>query len=72
MKKYEYGGMIYCDEDLSYEIDNYGGDLISLFIELKRHDNAQEITTYYCPQSNAYYDSIDEFIEKECEDLEVE
>jgi hypothetical protein len=72
MKKYEYGGMIYCDEDLSCKIDNYGGDLISLFIELKRNDNVQEITTYYCPQSNAYYDSIDEFIENECEDLEVE
>lgn len=25
MKKYEYNGKIYCDEDLSCDIDNYGG-----------------------------------------------
>lgn len=29
-KKYEYGGLIYCEDDLSEEIDNYGGDLYPL------------------------------------------
>ena len=72
MKKYEYGGMIYCDKDLSCEIDNYGGDLCDLFFKLKRNDYAKEITTYYCPNSDTYYDSLEELIENECEDLEVE
>lgn len=71
MKKYEYDGKIYCDEDLSCEIDNYGGDLWDLFWKLKKQGEVSEITTYYCPQSNAYYESIEDFIETECEDLEV-
>lgn len=25
-KRYEYGGFIYCDDDLSHEIKNYGVD----------------------------------------------
>lgn len=34
MKKYEYNGKIYCEEDLSCEIDNYGGDLYALYFAL--------------------------------------
>lgn len=30
-KKYEYDEKIYCDDDLSEEIENYGGDLYDLF-----------------------------------------
>lgn len=29
-KKYEYNGQIYCKDDLSNQIDNYGGDLYPL------------------------------------------
>lgn len=35
-KRYEYGGFIYCDDDLSKEIKNYGGILYDLFSELER------------------------------------
>lgn len=31
-KKYEYNGNIYCEDDLSEEIYNYGGDLDDLFL----------------------------------------
>ena len=72
MKKYEYKGMIYCDEDLSCDIDNYGGDLFDLFWKLKMQGTVEEHTTYYCPDSATCYDSIEDFIEQECEDLEVE
>ena len=34
-KKYEYGGLIYCEDDLSEKIDNYGGSLYDLFITWK-------------------------------------
>lgn len=34
-KKYEYNGNIYCEDDLSEEIDNYGGDLYDLYWSLK-------------------------------------
>ena len=72
MKKYEYDGKIYCDEDLSCEIDNYGGDLYDLFFKLKEHDKAEEYISYHCPLSASYYESIEDFIQNECEDLEVE
>jgi hypothetical protein len=72
MKKYEYNGKIYCDEDLSCDIDNYGGDLFDLFWELKRKGKVEEHTTYYCRNSGTFYDSIEDFIEQECEDLEVD
>lgn len=29
-KRYEYDEKIYCEDDLSEEIDNYGGDLYDL------------------------------------------
>ncbi|WP_302318748.1 hypothetical protein [Holdemanella biformis] len=35
-KRYEYGGFIYCDDDLSKEIKNYGGIIYDLFSELER------------------------------------
>lgn len=37
MKKYLYNNEIYCDEDLSEEIDNYGGDLDFLIYQLEKH-----------------------------------
>ena len=29
-KRYSYNGMIYCEDDLSEEIENYGGDLLEI------------------------------------------
>ena len=72
MKKYEYKGKIYCDEDLSCDIDNYGGDLYELFYMLKKQGYVEEYTLYYCLNSETYYDCIEDFVEHECEDLEVE
>ena len=72
MKKYEYNGMIYCDEDLSCDIDNYGGDLWDLFWALRKNGEAEEQTSYYCPQSDTCYQSLEELIENECEHLEVD
>lgn len=38
-KKYEYNGNIYCEDDLSEEIYNYGGDLDDLFFDLLPSEN---------------------------------
>jgi hypothetical protein len=46
-KKYEYGGLIYCEDDLSEEIDNYGGSLFDLYWNLKEAGMVDEITYYY-------------------------
>lgn len=34
-KRYEHGGLIYCEDDLDEEIDNYGGSLYDLFVSLE-------------------------------------
>ena len=39
-KRYEYGGLIYCEDDLSEEIDNYGGSLYDLFYNLESDGRA--------------------------------
>lgn len=39
-KKYEYNDMIYCEDDLSEEIDNYGGSLYDLFSRLESDGRA--------------------------------
>lgn len=41
-KRYEYGGFIYCDDDLSKEIENYVGIIYDLFLELERDGKANE------------------------------
>lgn len=49
MKKYLYNNEIYCDEDLSEEIDNYGGDLDFLIYQLEKHkivEQFESVTTY--------------------------
>lgn len=71
-KKYEYNGMIYCEDDLSLEIDNYGGDLYDLYFELKRDRVVDECTYYYITDgATEAYDSAEELVEKEFSDLEV-
>lgn len=68
-KIYEYKGKIYCEEDLSMEHDNYGGDLYDLYWELKKDGKANEITEYYTYGSELYYDSPEELIEEEFSNL---
>lgn len=71
-KRYEYNGMIYCEDDLSEEIKNYGGDLYSFYCNLQQEGKACEITLYYLPciPENAYED-YEELIENEFYDYEV-
>lgn len=45
-KRYEYNGMIYCKDDLSNQIDNYGGDLYELFSELEADDRAESVVMF--------------------------
>lgn len=75
MKKYEYEEKIYCDEDLSEQIDNYGGDLFDLYWELQKNGDACETTYYFTPDaetSNDVYETYEDLIENEFADLEVE
>ncbi len=69
---YEYKGKIYCEEDLSYENDDYAGDLYDLYWELKQDDKCGEETIYYT-QSYAEnkYSSAEELIEEEFSHLKV-
>lgn len=74
-KKYYYNGMIYCDDDLSEEINNYGGDLDELFFDLLKNKDVEE-TTYYSAKdacsSDECYEDYKELIKKEHEKLGVE
>lgn len=54
-KKYEYGGLIYCEEDLSEEIDNYGGDLYDLFLTLESDGKAGRAKIYYRKETDEPY-----------------
>lgn len=70
-KRYKYNAQIFCDDDLSEEIDNYGGDLFNLYWELKISGDATECTHYYSTHdSENVYDSAEELIEKEFDYLE--
>lgn len=73
-KKYEYKGNIYCEDDLSDEIYNYGGDLDDLYFDLLRNNDVEE-TTYYSAKdacsSEEYYEDYKDLIESEFSDLEV-
>ena len=75
-KKYEYNGMIYCKDDLSNQIDNYGGNLYELFSELEADDRAESVVMYRSidedGENNEYiYGDIRYCLEKEFSDLEV-
>ncbi len=71
-KKYEYGGLIYCKEDLSEEIDNYGGDLYDLFLTLESDGKAGHAKIYYRKESDEPYSDYEDLIETEFCELEVE
>lgn len=71
-KKYEYNGMIYCEDDLSLEIDNYGGSLYDLFNSLESDGKAGSTFVYYTKESSEPYETYEDLIESEFADLEVE
>lgn len=70
-KRYEYGGLIYCEDDLSLEIDNYGGDLYKLYVALSHDDLVNDVTYYYVTDGTTDYDTYEELIESEFSALEV-
>ena len=75
-KRYEYCGFIYCEDDLSKEIDNYGGDLYELFSELEADDRAESVVMFRSIDEDGedgkyIYGSIEYCLEKEFSDLEV-
>lgn len=74
-KKYEYKGNIYCEDDLSEEIDNYGGGLFDLYWELKQDKKATEITYYHVMPMDGdceYYEDYADLIKEEYEKLGIE
>lgn len=64
-KKYEYNGNIYCEDDLSEEIYNYGGDLDDLFYDLLRNKDIEE-TTYYSAKGACSSTKVQDVL-KNCE-----
>lgn len=74
-KRYKYKDLIYCEDDLSEEIDNYGGGLFDLYWELKQDKKATGITYYYVRSMDGdceYYEDYADLIKEEYENLEVE
>ena len=70
-KKYEYDGKIYCEDDLSEEIDNYGGALYDLFSRLESDGRAGCTEVYYKKESSEPYEDYEDLIESEFSELEV-
>lgn len=70
-KRYEYDGKIYCEDDLSEQIDNYGGDLFDLYFALLHDNLASDVTYYYATDSTDDYETYEELIESEFSELEV-
>lgn len=70
-KRYEYCELIYCEDDLSEEIDNYGGNLHDMFLELQRNDRVDCAEIYYAKESSEPYEDYEDLIESEFSDLEV-
>lgn len=71
-KRYEYGGLIYCEDDLSLEIDNYGGSLYDLFSRLESDGRAGCTEVYYNKESSEPYEDYEDLIESEFSELEVD
>ena len=71
-KKYEYNGMIYCEDDLSLEIDNYGGSLYELLNRWESDGKTGSTFVYYAKESSEPYETYEDLIESEFADLEVE
>lgn len=72
-KKYEYEGLVYCDDDLSEEIDNYGGNLLDLYYALKSDRLVEEYTFYSINDGEVdQYETPEDLIENEYENLGIE
>ncbi len=71
-KRYEYDGLIYCEDDLDEEIDNYGGGLYDLFSRLESDDKAGCAEIYYKKESSEPYEDYEDLIESEFSELEVD
>lgn len=71
-KRYEYGGLIYCEDDLSEEIDNYGGSLYDLFDSLESDGRVGSTFVYYSKESSEPYETYEDLIESEFSELEVD
>ena len=71
-KRYEYGGLIYCEDDLSEQIDNYYGDLFDLYLALLHDALANEVTYYYVTDGTNGYETYEDLVEAEFSELEVE
>lgn len=76
-ERYEYKGLIYCEEDISDEFNNYGGDLFDLYYELRRDRKVSEETKYYIIDDyfgrgyNCYYDREEDLVKNNYEKLGV-
>lgn len=75
-KKYEYGGKIYCEDNLYKEIGNYGGNIYDLYLVLSRdhlvnEKNDGDVTYYYAIDGAYDYENHYDLIELEFADLEV-
>ena len=64
-KKYYYNGLIYCEDDLSLEINNYGGDLYDLFLTLESDGKAGRANIYYRKETDEPYEDYEDLIETE-------
>lgn len=73
MKRYLFAGEIFCEDDLSEEIDNYGGVLFDLYYYyLRRRGKVWEDRHYCLPGDSTIYYSPEELIESEYEALGIE
>ena len=63
--RYIYDGKVWSDENLSLELENYGGDLYDLYCELKKSGFCDEVTVYYALEGNQkeYCDDYEEMLE---------
>lgn len=71
-KKYLYDGKVYCDTDLSEEIDNYGGDTYDLYYELKHNNLMMEVTYYSTVDDPHFYDDFKQCFEESADGLGIE
>lgn len=63
MKKYLFNGKVYCEENLSEQIDNYGGDLGDLRWEMQDAGILREVTKFYCTYDGEIYDRFRDFLD---------
>lgn len=72
-KVYKWHGVYYSDTDLSEEIDNYQGDIFSLYFDMSQEGIIDEKTNYYLSsaEDGKTYESYEDLIANEFEHLEV-